>query len=83
MDIYAKGVPNLHYFFRNRVAQLYPIMDSLKIDGVLLLTCKISQFLFLYNSILSMNLNIFPYSSLSKTFCCFSLKQLFFPSSLK
>lgn len=41
MESFVKDIPNLHLFFRNRIAQLYPIMDELKIDGLLILTCNL------------------------------------------
>lgn len=39
METFVPGVPNLHYFFRNRIAQLYQIMKEKNINGLLLLTC--------------------------------------------
>lgn len=41
METFVPNSPNLHYFFRNRIAQLYPIMKEKNIDGLLLLTCII------------------------------------------
>ena len=40
MELYVKDIPNLHLFFRNRVAQLHQIMNLHNIDGLILLTCK-------------------------------------------
>ena len=41
METFAKGAPNLHFFFRNRLSQCYSIMQNKNIDGLLILTCNI------------------------------------------
>ena len=38
METFVPNNPNLHYFFRNRISQLYSIMKAKKIDGLLLIT---------------------------------------------
>ena len=38
METFVPNTPNLHYFFRNRITQLYSIMKEKKIEGLLLIT---------------------------------------------
>ena len=40
MERFTKTNQNLHYFFRNRLSELYPIMNELHLDGILLLACN-------------------------------------------
>ena len=37
MEQFVPKVPNLHYFFRNRLSELYKIMNIHKLDGILLI----------------------------------------------
>ena len=37
MDQFVPKVPNLHYFFRNRLSELFKIMNIHKLDGILLI----------------------------------------------
>ena len=37
MNQFVPKVPNLHYFFRNRLSELYKIMNIHKLDGILLI----------------------------------------------
>ena len=38
MEEFVPNTPNLHYYFRNRISQLYSIMKDKKIDGLMLIT---------------------------------------------
>ena len=37
MEEFVQKAPNLHYFFRNRLSELYKIMNVHKLDGILLI----------------------------------------------
>ena len=38
MDKFCKNTKDLNYFFRNRLAQFYSIIESKKLDGILLIS---------------------------------------------
>ena len=37
MDQFVPNLSNLNYFFRNRLSELFKIMDAHKLDGILLI----------------------------------------------
>ncbi len=87
MEEFVPKMPNLHYFFRNRLSQLYKIMNFHKLDGLLLITsydCSYSKpmsqlikwLLFGYSSKTVIDDFTIP-KEFNETFIIITLNQLF------